>query len=889
MRIIASVPFLAPRVRAAALAALTLAGCAGTQPTRPTTSPSATAAVYPGAEWERMADPASAGWSAPGLDSVRALASRMPTSALMVVEGGRVVMTHGDLTVQSYLASVRKSVLSMLYGMAVERGRIDTSRTLAALGIDDHGGLLPAEKEATIQDLLAARSGVYHEASYAGDDLASAPARGSRRHGTQYLYSNWDFNVLGTIYEQLDGRNVYDALEADLVRPLGMQDWRRDLQRKEGDTTRSIHRAYPMWFTTRDMARIGLLMLRGGSWAGQQIVPASWVRASTRAITPVNDMFPSARRRGRFGYGYLWWVFDGAWNRGVYEGAYTGIGAVGQFITVIPKLDLVVAHKTVPVPGRAGVGAEAYLALLDRIVAARTGAMPVAGGAEVPPYDVVLRGGTVLDGTGAPAFRADVALIGNRIVRVERSGIASTDGERIIDATGLVVAPGFIDLHAHLEPLPALPAAESHVRQGVTLALGGPDGGGPFPLGPYLETADRSGLGINVAYLVGHNSVRRAVMATENRTPTTAELARMESMVAAGMRDGAFGLSTGLRYVPGVYSRLDEVVALSVVAARAGGIYTSHLREEGVGLIDGVAEALEIGRQAKIPVVLTHHKAVGRHAWGRSVTTLAMVDSAVKAGTDVMIDQYPYPASYTGLDVLVPPWALAGGTAALRQRLATPALRDSIERGVLDLILNDRGGADLKRVQFALVGWDRSLQGKTLADWAIQRGLPPTPETGVKLVLEGVLKGGAGTVYHVMDEADVRRIMKHPRTMIASDGALTRLGEGTVHPRNYGTFPRVLGRYVRDEKVLSLSEAVHKMTGLPAARLGLRDRGCVREGCVADLTVFDPDRVAEVGTFADPHHYPVGIPWVLVNGEAVVANGGLTSARPGRVVRRLQR
>jgi len=865
------------------------AGCAGSPAAAPTTRPSVGAPVFPGADWERLPDPTRAGWSAAGLDSVQALASRMPTSGLMVVEGGRVVTTYGDLTVQSYLASVRKSVLSMLYGIAIERGRIDTSRTLAALGIDDHGGLLPGERDATIQDLLAARSGVYHEASYAGDDLASAPPRGSRRHGTQYLYSNWDFNVLGTIYEQLDGRNVYDALEADLVRPIGMQDWRRDLQRKEGDTTRSIHRAYPMWFTTRDMARIGLLMLRGGNWAGRQIVPADWVRASTRAVTPVNQMFPSARRRGRFGYGYLWWVFDGAWNSGVYEGAYTGIGAVGQFITVIPKLDLVVAHKTVPAPGRAGVGAEEYVALLDRIVAARTGAMPTPRGVQAPPYDVIVRGGTVIDGSGAAGFRADVALVGNRIVRVERAGLPAAEGERVVDATGLIVAPGFIDLHAHLEPLPALPAAESHVRQGVTLALGAPDGNGPLPLAPYLENADRSGLGISVAYLVGHNSVRRAVMGTENRAPTAAELARMESMVAEGMRDGAFGISTGLRYVPGVYSKLAEVVALSTVAARQGGIYTSHLREEGVGLLDGVAEALEIGRQARIPVVLTHHKAVGRHAWGKSVTTLAMVDSAARAGTDAMIDQYPYTASYTGLDVLVPPWALAGGTEALRQRLANPTLRDSIERGTLDLILNDRGGADLKRVQFALVGWDRSLQGKTLHDWAVQRGLPPTPETGVKLVLEGVLKGGAGTVFHVMDEADVRRIMAHPRTMIASDGALSRLGEGVVHPRNYGTFPRVLGRYARDERVLPLPVAVHKMTGMPAARLGLRDRGCVRPGCVADLTLFDPDRVAEVGTFADPHHYPVGIPWVFVNGEAVVANGELTPARPGRVVRRPRR
>ena len=872
------------RIPGVVLTACLLGGCAPSPPNGAVTTSTAPT-VFPAQDWERIPDPVAAGWSAQGLDSVRAAVSRMNTTAMMVIDRGRVVMTYGDLTTQSYLASVRKSVLSMLYGIDLARGRIDTSKSLAQLGIDDVGGLLAGEREATVQDLLSARSGVYHQASYPGDDLDQAPPRGSQRHGAYFLYSNWDFNALGTIYERQTGRNIYDAIEADLARPIGMQDWRRDLQRKEGDTTRSVHPAYPMWFSTRDMARLGYLMLRGGNWAGTQIVPADWVRASTRAVTRVAEMHPAANRQGRFGYGYLWWPFDGAWNAGPYEGAYSGLGAVGQFITVIPKLDLVVAHKTVPREGNSGVGNVQYLALLDQIVGARTGNRPLPNGRSVAPYDILIRGGTVVDGSGAPGYQADVALVGGRIVRV-RAGLDPADAGRVIDATGLTVSPGFIDLHTHLEPLMALPDAESHVRQGVTLALGGPDGGGPFPVGPYLDRADRAHLGINVAYLVGHNTIRESVMGTENRAPTPAELARMEAMVADGMRQGAFGLSTGLRYVPGVYSKTDEVVALAMVAATQGGIYTSHLREEGVGLVDGVAEALEIGRRAKIPVVLTHHKAVGRHGWGKSVVTLTMVDSARRAGTDVMIDQYPYTASSTGLDVLVPPWALAGGTEALRRRLADPALRDSISRGTLDLILNDRGGADLKRVQFAVVSWDRSLQGKTLHDWAVQRGLPSTPETGVQLVLEGVLKGEAGMVYHVIDEADVRRIMAHPQTMIASDGALTKFGEGVVHPRNYGTFPRVLGRYVREERVLSIEQAVHKMTGMPATRLGLDDRGCVRVGCGADLTLFDAARVSDVGTFTDPHHYPVGIPWVFVNGEAVVANGIMTAARPGRVVRK---
>lgn len=521
------------------------------------------------------------------------------------------------------------------------------------------------------------------------------------------------------------------------------------------------------------------------------------------------------------------------------------------------------------------------------LVVASLGVAAPAVCAQQPEWTVLIRGGTVVDGTGNARYAADVAISGDRVVAVSRTPLDASRAARVIEARGLIVAPGFIDLHAHLDPLLRKPDAKSAVTQGVTLALGGPDGSGPFPLRAYLDSAQKAGLGINVAYLVGHNTVRQMVMGTENRAPTPQELQRMIALIRQGMGEGAFGMSTGLRYVPGYYSKTDEVVALARAAADSGGFYTSHLREEGLGLIDGVAEAITIARDGRIPVVLTHHKAVGQPMWGKSVVTLGMVDAARAAGLDVMIDQYPYTASQTSLSVLIPPWALSGGTRALRTRLADPVLRDSIERGIVELLNTDRGGGDTRRVQFGAVAWDHSLEGKTLYDLAERSGVGHTMEAAAKLVLESELKGGASMVYHIIDEGDVRRIMAHPQTMIASDGRLAAPGEGVPHPRAYGTFPRVLGEYVREQHVLTLEQAVHKMTGMPAARMGLQgQRGCLAVGCYADIAVFDAATVGSPATFTEPHQYATGIPFVLVNGVPVIANGQLTSARPGRTLTR---
>ena len=367
--------------RAAALFLAVLFAACATKTARPPSSPStlpATAAaaaptaaryVYPGAAWEKIADPSTVGYCQDKLDVVTERAKQLPTTAMMAVVGGRVLYEYGDVTTVSYLASVRKSVLAMLFGNYVASGKIRLDKTLAELKIDDLQGLSASEKEATIADLLGARSGVYHPAANSGDNLAQAPPRGSQKHGTYFLYSNWDFNALGTIFEQETGQNLYDALERDLVRPIGMQEFNRSTHRRTGDGMQSMHLAYHMNFSTRDMARIGYLMLREGNWNGQQIVPRDWTKRIVSVITPVTEMNPPNLRKSPFGYGYLWWVWDGDAAKGPFEEAYTGRGAIGQYITVLPKLDLVIAHKTRP--GGQSVSWQQYMQLVDGIIAAR--------------------------------------------------------------------------------------------------------------------------------------------------------------------------------------------------------------------------------------------------------------------------------------------------------------------------------------------------------------------------------------------------------------------------------------------------------------------------------------------------------------------------------------
>lgn len=498
--------------------------------------------------------------------------------------------------------------------------------------------------------------------------------------------------------------------------------------------------------------------------------------------------------------------------------------------------------------------------------------------------DYLITNVMIYDGSGQPPEKGDVLIAGEMIIDVGSKVTCSTC--ELIDGEGLSIAPGFIDMHAHLEPLPLIPSAESALHMGCTTALGGPDGGSPIRIGHYLDSLEQIKTGINVAYLIGHNSVRSEVMHLDGRAPTPDELEEMKTLIKRGMDEGAFGISTGLKYLPGTFARTDEIIELSKVAAEQGGIYTSHLREEGLGLIEGVQEAIDIAREAHIPVVLTHHKAIGLPMWGKSIETLKMVDQARLEGLDVMIDQYPYTASFTGISVLIPPWALEGGRyKAFAERCADPQLRDSIKSGIVYNILNDRGGGDLKRIQLAKFDWKPHLEGKFLYDWAIEEGMEPTAENGAELVIQAQLNRGASAIYHAISEEDVTRIMAHPYTMIASDGRITAFEKGFPHPRVHGTFPRVIGHYARDKGVISIEEAIRKMTSLPAQRLGLNDRGWIKKGYKADLVLFDVNTVIDKATFEAPHQYPEGINMVMVNGKMALRNGILNQDRYGQILR----
>src|SRR5499426_2976662 len=501
-------------------------------------------------------------------------------------------------------------------------------------------------------------------------------------------------------------------------------------------------------------------------------------------------------------------------------------------------------------------------------------AVPALYAAQQQSYDLIIRGGRVVDGAGNGWYRADVALQGETIAAIGR--LDGATARRVIEARDSVVAPGFIDAHSHARrTIFEETKAENYIRQGVTTAVEGPDGSSPLPLKPFFERLAQARIAINMGALVGQGSVREHVIGLVNRRATPDEIEKMKELVKQSMEDGALGLSTGLFYVPGNYTPTEEVIELAKVAGRLGGIHTSHMRDE---------ETIAIGERGGLPTQVTHHKIIGKGNWGRSVDTLRLIAEARARGVDVTIDQYPYTASSTGLAALLPQWSQEGGRSEIAKRLDDPPTRARIKAAVVENIKFDRGGGDPKNVYIARCEWDRSLEGKNLAEIAAARGRSSSFEDAAETAMEIVAKGGASAIFHAINEDDLMRILKDPLTMIASDGGVEIPGRGVPHPRNYGTFARVLGVYVREKRALSLEDAIRKMTSLPAQRLGLHDRGLLRPGMKADVVIFDPERVRDRATFADPHQYAEGVSFVIVNGTIVLDDGKMTEARPGRAL-----
>jgi N-acyl-D-amino-acid deacylase len=510
-------------------------------------------------------------------------------------------------------------------------------------------------------------------------------------------------------------------------------------------------------------------------------------------------------------------------------------------------------------------------------------------------FDFLIRNGTVIDGNGKPGVRADVGIRDGKIAAVGKLDDASAD--TLIDATERVVCPGFIDLHSHADRgILQFRSAENYIRQGVTTLLCGNCGSSPTDVADFFRKLREKGTGPNIALLIGHGSVREAVMGRINVPPNEKQLDVMKRLVREAMQAGAVGMSTSLRYGPGAYATTEEIVALTKEIKPFGGFYATHMRDEGTKILEAVEEALAIGRRAGVPVHISHHKISSASVFGLTRLTLQRIDNARSKGVDVTLDQYPYGAGSGGMSLYVPQASLSGGLDAFRKRIADPKQKAKILVAVEELLMRkiyeaDQRVADpadtaiaLRRIQVARAKHDSDLEGKNLTQILQSRGKKVTLRTGAELLVE-LISHGTGGINHTLEDrpgGDVDRVMLHPLTAIASDGSVFPFGSGHPHPRSYGCYPRVLGHYVRNRKLLSLELAIHKMTQLPAQRLSWRDRGRLETGRVADVVVFNPRTVSDIATFTDPHRHSVGIEHVIVQGKFVLKSGKMTGELPGR-------
>ena len=496
-------------------------------------------------------------------------------------------------------------------------------------------------------------------------------------------------------------------------------------------------------------------------------------------------------------------------------------------------------------------------------------------------YDLLITNARIVDGSGNPWFRADVGIKDGRIARIGR--LDPSRAQKTVDSKGQILAPGFIDVHTHVESIYSLPAAENFVRMGVTTLVTGNCGGSTTDVARFLDRIKEQPLAVNLATLIAHGSVRRQAMGADDRAPSPEELKKMEGLVEQGMKDGAVGLSTGLIYVPGTYAKTDEIVDLARIAARYGGIYATHMRNEGNEVAAAIRESIQIGEQAGLPVEISHFKISSRKMWGQTPMTIGLVRDARSRGLMVTVDQYAYTASSTSLESRMPSWLRAGGPEEGKKRLADKATRERVVKEMKET-LKRSGFKDYSYAVVANYNADRSFNGKSIAEITKQVRGKKDVKDQIEQILTMYEAGGASMVYHGMNEDDVQRIMREPFTMIASDSGVRQSDESVPHPRGYGNNARVLGRYVRDLGLIALEDAVRKMTSLPAQTFGFRDRGMVREGFAADLVIFDEKIIADRATFDQPHQFPTGISYVVVNGE-VVFGDGMTGARPGVALR----
>ncbi len=507
-------------------------------------------------------------------------------------------------------------------------------------------------------------------------------------------------------------------------------------------------------------------------------------------------------------------------------------------------------------------------------------ALFAAASSDAATYDLIVRGGRVVDGTGNPAFHGDVAVKDGRIAAVGRvQGDAATE----FAARGLIVAPGFIDVHTHAEEITESPRAENFARMGVTTVVLGNCGTSAPDVGAFFRRVEATNVSVNVATLIGHGTVRSAVMGGSfMRPPTHEELERMKARVELGMKDGAAGLSTGLIYLPGTFAKPEEIIALAKVAAVHDGIYASHLRDEGAGIQEALEELFRVAREAGIRAEVSHIKLAGKANWGHPEKVLAAIEQARAGGLDVTQDQYVYTASSTSFSQLIPEWAREGGK--FKERVADTAQRRRIVAEMKDTLKRGQR-RDYSYAMIANYEHDPALNGLNVVEAARKKRSTASLDAQIGLILEMQANGGATGVFHGISEEDLQQFLAHPNTMFASDSGVREMGQGVPHPRGYGNNARVLGRYVRELKALRLEDAVRRMTSLPATTFRLRDRGVLRAGAWADVVVFDAETVRDNAEFHDPHHYATGFALVLVNGVAVVRGDAHTGARPGQALR----